>query len=130
MLNMKPFTKWFKKSQNSGEKATTHKENYSNEPHETNYFHQAKGTPFFISGNEEKGYIGIMGKYQITETFKTPGEVENYINACPWELLITVMQCTFTYLQTNQAEKPPMTTEQATHVATKEDGDKIMDILN
>lgn len=46
------------------------------------------GTPFWITGNEELGYRGVMGKWAITEIYKTKLEVVNHIDQNEWEIIL------------------------------------------
>lgn len=86
------------------EEKIENKEISSNENLKT--FELIKNTPFYVSGDPETGYVGIMGRWKITDNFNTPEEVCIYVNAQPWELLITVMA---TILDVMQEMKGNMT---------------------
>lgn len=49
-----------------------------------------EGTPFWIVGNSEKGYIGVLGKYQITENQTNKQEVLNYIDENMWKVVMII----------------------------------------
>lgn len=52
---------------------------------------QMEDTPFWIIGNEETGYFGVMGKYQITEKFPTKEGVKNHIETKIWDIMMKVV---------------------------------------
>lgn len=49
-------------------------------------------TPFWIIGNEEKGYFLAMGNHKLCDTQKTIEQVKDYYDNHQWEL---VMQMAF-----------------------------------
>lgn len=49
------------------------------------------GTPFYVNGNKEKGYILILKDAQLTTPLPTKEEVIKWVYEKPWELLIIVM---------------------------------------
>lgn len=51
---------------------------------------QMNDTPFWIIGNQENGYIGTLGKYQITENFPTKEAVTQHIETKVWEIMLKI----------------------------------------
>lgn len=88
----KPFAEQLQ-STLSAEERKEHKENYSND--QLTSFENIPTTPFMVTGNPEKGYFAIMGKYRITAEMKSQADVIEYVHAQPWELLITVISAVF-----------------------------------
>lgn len=121
---LKPFAELLQ-STLSAEERKEHKENYSNEKLGT--FEQIPYTPFWVTGDPEKGYAGIMGNFKITEIFETKEEVIELVNAQPYELLITIMSCVFEVLDEMKSKpiedtlKEPMIRKQP-KLFTNEDG--------
>lgn len=50
-----------------------------------------QNTPFWIVGTEETGYMGVMGKYRITERFPTKEQVEQEMIRQDWATIINVV---------------------------------------
>lgn len=73
------------------EKNTINKGYSEEQPKFKHTWENIKGTPFFMIGDQEKGYMAVMGKSQITQRFTTTEELEEYVYTQPWELLITIM---------------------------------------
>lgn len=72
-----------------------------------------KNTPFTIVGNEEQGYIITMGKYKLSEPYKTNILADLAIKRSDWMLTINVMALicelkadelkqTFNHIQNNE----------------------------
>lgn len=52
-----------------------------------------EGTPFYVVGNEEKGYMGTFNRYQVTTPFKTPEEVVDHIEKEKFNIILTMVLC-------------------------------------
>lgn len=102
----KPFSELLQ-STLSAEERKEHKENYSNESIKT--FEQIPYTPFWITGDEEKGYAAIMGMYKVTETMEKKEQILELVYAQPYELLITIMSVVFEVLH-EMKNKPTIET--------------------
>lgn len=50
-----------------------------------------QNTPFWIVGTEETGFMGVMGKYKITENFKTKDEALQELIKQDWATIINVV---------------------------------------
>lgn len=75
-------------TQNSTEETNTNRPNYS-EGHYT--FDRVEKTPFYIIGDETRGYTLVSGTYQLCEYMDTKEEVIEYFNNHPWEITITLV---------------------------------------
>lgn len=49
---------------------------------------QMENSPFWIIGNEEDGYMGTLGKYQITERFPTKEAVQQHFETAAWNIIL------------------------------------------
>lgn len=49
---------------------------------------QMENTPFWIIGDDETGYFGTLGKYQITERYPTQEAVQNHIETQTWDIIL------------------------------------------
>jgi hypothetical protein len=48
-------------------------------------------TPFWLVGNEEKGYIIVMGKHRISDYYQTKEDAELSINTQMWKTILNVI---------------------------------------
>ena len=48
-------------------------------------------SPFTIVGNKEMGYMGTMGKWKITEIYKTKEEAKETTEKPSWNRMVQVM---------------------------------------
>jgi hypothetical protein len=52
---------------------------------------QIPNTPFWLVGNEEKGYIIVMGKHRISDYYQTKEDAELSINTQMWKTILNVI---------------------------------------
>lgn len=64
-----------------------------------------EGTPFHITGNEETGYFLRIGKYRLTDNFKTEDEVQDELFNGQWyitcNLIAVIMEAEKNISKTN-----------------------------
>ena len=46
--------------------------------------HDVDDSPFVVIGNDENGWVGTMGKYRLTEEFKTLDECKEDLKEITW----------------------------------------------
>lgn len=69
-------------------------QNNAEETHNSNSIKQLQEreqmaeSPFWIIGNEEDGYMGTLGKYQITERFPTKEAVQQHFETATWNIIL------------------------------------------
>jgi hypothetical protein len=67
---------------------------------------QIENSPFWIIGNEEKGFNITMGKYKITqEPQSTPLDALIWLEENKWDVILTVALCAYTDMK-YKAEDP------------------------
>lgn len=52
---------------------------------------QLDGTPFWIIGNEDDGYKLIMGKYQLTGTYRSKDEIIEQLENDMWKMILNMI---------------------------------------
>lgn len=64
---------------------------------------QYPNSPFWIIGNDEKGYNLTMGKYKLNQTpFETIHDLEIWMSYNMWNNIISMIICTTTEIINNQ----------------------------
>lgn len=66
---------------------------------------EIKGTPFHLSGNEEKGYFLRLGDFQMSPRFKTEREVEGYIKNNRWNIILGMIGTALTRWEGKKVEE-------------------------
>lgn len=64
----------------------TTKHNYPLITHE-----QIPGTPFTITGNQDKGYFLRLGDYRITEAYQTKQDAADQLTIEQWNIIVKVL---------------------------------------
>lgn len=72
-------------TQNSAEETPN-----SNSIKQLNEREKMEHAPFWIIGNEEEGYMGTLGKYQITERFPNKESVQQHFETEMWNMIIKI----------------------------------------
>lgn len=67
----------------------------SNSSNEIHHREQVPNTPFWIIGNETKGYILVMGKHKLTETKQTPDAVKKLLKNDLYNIMLKMMIAIF-----------------------------------
>lgn len=55
--------------------------------------HPLDGTPFTITGNEEKGYFLRIADYKLTDTMPTTGDLLDEMDLKQWQIIFNLI-CT------------------------------------
>lgn len=66
---------------------------------------EINGTPFHLSGNEEKGYFLRLGDFQMSPRFKTEAEVGGYINSNKWNIILGMIGTALTRWEGKKVEE-------------------------
>ncbi len=53
--------------------------------------HDVDDSPFVVIGNDENGWVGTMGKYRITEEFKSVDECKEDLKEITWNRIVQVL---------------------------------------
>lgn len=53
--------------------------------------HDVEDSPFVVIGNDENGWVGTMGKYRISEEFKTMEECKKDLEQITWNRIVQVL---------------------------------------
>ena len=53
--------------------------------------HDVEDSPFVVIGNDENGWVGTMGKYRISEEFKTMEECKKDLEKITWNRIVQVL---------------------------------------
>lgn len=54
---------------------------------------EIEGTPFWIIGEEEKGYFLSFGKWKLTEDLATKEDVFLHLTTNKWEIILKMILC-------------------------------------
>ena len=74
---------------NSDKKSKSQQESSNTTDKQVSTFKPLEGTPFTLVSDGDKVY-GVMGKYRLTEGFKSEKEAEKEVKAITWDRLIQV----------------------------------------
>lgn len=78
-----------KSQMNAGE--NQNKENYSEEDTELIKREAIPNTPFFVVGNDEKGYIITLGKFKLTENEETKTAAIDKLITDQWNIIFRMV---------------------------------------
>lgn len=83
----------------------------SNSSTEITFRENLPGTPYWVVGNKEKGYILTFMKWQLTDKMKTPLDIELYLEANKYDIILKTIIC---IIEVNNTEKVAKMTEKPT----------------
>lgn len=54
---------------------------------------QIPGSPFWIIGDEEKGYFLAFNKWQLTEYMRTKQDIKENLETNKWDIILKLILC-------------------------------------
>lgn len=67
--------------------------------------HEIPNTPFHIVGNKEKGYFLTLGKYKISDTYKTEEELFEDVDKQHWNITLRLITTVHEAIMTKIGEE-------------------------